>query len=459
MAKRKIDNSFAKNYAKFSKRFSLVKKSKIGKLKMMIVVAFLLGGFIAIFWGFKNNFYSDSGAAVAPGVICDKSGKSATIVLSDNYDAKFAFRYDKDMESWNGKCDTPEEGDICDDNAGSKHVVMTTPGKKSRYWAHKWNGSGPDWNSLIGPIEFACQAATSDTEPGVAMDNSLCGSADGKSITLGMMIDSRDSFMLINSAGQNYSLCSSYDPTFLLSSNNIDVGSGCATAKWSCSKSGVASRSECSARIINSAEICSTISITPTTPTNPGCMTYSLSSDFCLNGTIVDRYDENGCPYPTCSTTGSGGGSDGDGGSTGTAPGTAGKPASTSLCGSDNGKLLNSTPVNLCSSGEVPTISQGLATNIWKWSCHSGSKTANCVAYPKISVSGGIWFTANNQRVDGQCGSASGNTTTIKPATNLCSAGRDSGVIFSEGTWRWACLGYKGKTNASCQAKSSPGIL
>jgi hypothetical protein len=58
MRKRKIDQVVSENFAKLGKKFSLVKKGKIQKLKASILVAFALGTVVAIVWGFSSGQYS-----------------------------------------------------------------------------------------------------------------------------------------------------------------------------------------------------------------------------------------------------------------------------------------------------------------------------------------------------------------------------------------------------------------
>ena len=56
--------------------------------------------------------------------------------------------------------------------------------------------------------------------------------------------------------------------------------------------------------------------------------------------------------------------------------------------------------------------------------------------------------------VNGACGSASGQTFSTAPATNLCSAGTASSVSTPEyvGGWYWTCAGLNGGTSTHCTA-------
>ncbi|HEX8973968.1 MAG TPA: hypothetical protein VF817_00590 [Patescibacteria group bacterium] len=62
--KRKIDKLAEKHYAKLGKKFTLVKKGKLWKLKAFILIAFTLGSVIAIVWGFSSGNYNGSDAAM-----------------------------------------------------------------------------------------------------------------------------------------------------------------------------------------------------------------------------------------------------------------------------------------------------------------------------------------------------------------------------------------------------------
>jgi peptidoglycan/xylan/chitin deacetylase (PgdA/CDA1 family) len=53
--------------------------------------------------------------------------------------------------------------------------------------------------------------------------------------------------------------------------------------------------------------------------------------------------------------------------------------------------------------------------------------------------------------INGQCGSANGQSFTSAPTTNLCSSGTSSSITGS-GPWYWTCSGSNGGTKASCLA-------
>jgi hypothetical protein len=78
--KRKIDQVASKNYAKLGKKFTLIKRGKITKLKAFILVAFALGSVSAVVWGFSNGRYSGSSAStpsdVSAQTFCAKAGES-----------------------------------------------------------------------------------------------------------------------------------------------------------------------------------------------------------------------------------------------------------------------------------------------------------------------------------------------------------------------------------------------
>ena len=75
MAKRKIDRAVEKNYAKLGKKFTIIKRGEITRLKALVLIAFALGSVVAVVWGFKNNAYSDSAASNAS-TVCAKQGEA-----------------------------------------------------------------------------------------------------------------------------------------------------------------------------------------------------------------------------------------------------------------------------------------------------------------------------------------------------------------------------------------------
>lgn len=77
--------------------------------------------------------------------------------------------------------------------------------------------------------------------------------------------------------------------------------------------------------------------------------------------------------------------------------------------------------------------------------------TANSTA-SDLEVSGTV--VQGQTPVNGQCGSANGQTLSSAPSTNLCSVGTASAVTGS-GPWNWSCSGTGGGTTASCSANLS----
>lgn len=62
---------------------------------------------------------------------------------------------------------------------------------------------------------------------------------------------------------------------------------------------------------------------------------------------------------------------------------------------------------------------------------------------------------SGQQAVDGQCGSAAGQTYSTTPSSNLCSAGYASLVILTNAGYSWNCQGINGGSNQSCGAYHS----
>ncbi len=106
------------------------------------------------------------------------------------------------------------------------------------------------------------------------------------------------------------------------------------------------------------------------------------------------------------------------------------------ICGSANGVSVTTKPVaNLCSFGAATTVA---GTGPWTWTCTglNGGVDASCSAL---------------KMVNGTCGSVNGTAVTVKPTTNLCSAGTAT-VVAGTGPWTWSCTGINSGATAFCSA-------
>jgi len=121
------------------------------------------------------------------------------------------------------------------------------------------------------------------------------------------------------------------------------------------------------------------------------------------------------------------------------------------VCGSDAGKLIETTPVNLCDSGTAGTVS--FDGSKWSWDCISGVVSQSCRAY-----------LATTEPVDGTCGAWNGETfNTWPPLAELCEL-RTSLVIPSMvetiNGYTWTCSGINGGTSDYCYGnKTSPPLM
>ena len=121
------------------------------------------------------------------------------------------------------------------------------------------------------------------------------------------------------------------------------------------------------------------------------------------------------------------------------------KPPIPGECGSDNGKELNGTPVNLCSKGNPTSVT---GDGPWTWQClgigTGAPNSPQCSANP-IPV------------IPGRCGSSNGRTDfTSAPQTNLCDSGNLVGP-YGSGPWTWSCEGVNSSSRQDCTAGSPPG--
>lgn len=91
----------------------------------------------------------------------------------------------------------------------------------------------------------------------------------------------------------------------------------------------------------------------------------------------------------------------------------------------------------------------------------SASFSCNCSATENASRCQGITYTnscgntcsGTKIEADGVCGSATTQSWSNEPTTNLCNYGTVSGMTRVENSWKWICSGTCGGENVSCTAK------
>ncbi len=120
-------------------------------------------------------------------------------------------------------------------------------------------------------------------------------------------------------------------------------------------------------------------------------------------------------------------------------------------CGSDAGKLIYTTPSNLCDVGTAGTVS--FDGSKWNWDCIDGVVSQSCRAY-----------LATTEPVDGTCGAWDGETfNTWPPLEGLCEL-RTSLIVPSMvetiNGYTWTCSGINGGTSDYCSGnKTSPPLM
>jgi hypothetical protein len=239
-------------------------------------------------------------------------------------------------------------------------------------------GSGPwDWtcNGQNGGKTVQCSA-------GLLIDG-VCGPSHGQSLT----------------STPTTGLCASGTPTTV-------VGTG--PWVWSCNGQNGGANVNCEAdRLVNGACGVDNGSSLLSTPTN-----------LCSAG-IPSAVTGSGPWSWTC-----------DGQSGGTTASCSAQKMVNGACGSDNGKLLLSTPTQLCSAG-TPTGVSG--TGPWNWSCNgvNGGSNAPCLA---------------SYGANGQCGANKGECAV--GAASAVTADTSSGYF-----WRWTCGPVGAGSMANCEAE------
>ncbi|MFA5087173.1 MAG: PKD domain-containing protein [Candidatus Paceibacterota bacterium] len=112
------------------------------------------------------------------------------------------------------------------------------------------------------------------------------------------------------------------------------------------------------------------------------------------------------------------------------------------VCGSANGQSFVSAPTaNLCIVGTT-LGAQGLGP--WTWTCNGSNGGANvqCNANKTYSPT----------PINGQCGSANGQSFVSTPQVNLCNTGDPINFNSFSYSWTWNCSGQNGGSDVSCSA-------
>ena len=120
-------------------------------------------------------------------------------------------------------------------------------------------------------------------------------------------------------------------------------------------------------------------------------------------------------------------------------------------CGSDAGKLIYTTPDNLCDVGTSGTVS--FDGSKWNWDCIDGVVSQSCRAY-----------LATTEPVDGTCGAWDGETfNTWPPLEGLCelrSSLVSPSMVETINGYTWTCSGINGGTSDYCYGnKTSPPLM
>jgi hypothetical protein len=114
------------------------------------------------------------------------------------------------------------------------------------------------------------------------------------------------------------------------------------------------------------------------------------------------------------------------------------------VCGSDDGQILSTPPINFCFAGTQAYL-MNTATG-WEWECLgiNGGITAFCSAEEGLTADGGV------------CGSDDGQILSSAP-TNFCANGElsSSTYIATASGWSWDCVGTAGGSMSHCSATNS----
>lgn len=119
-------------------------------------------------------------------------------------------------------------------------------------------------------------------------------------------------------------------------------------------------------------------------------------------------------------------------------------------CGSDDGLLIETTPTNLCETGDSTTpIFDGTR---WDWECQSGVVSEVCRAYA-----------STDNPINGTCGIWDGLDFDIWPDTSeLCGISASlivPSMLETIDTYTWTCSGFNGGNSSYCSADKTTPII
>jgi hypothetical protein len=113
-------------------------------------------------------------------------------------------------------------------------------------------------------------------------------------------------------------------------------------------------------------------------------------------------------------------------------------------CGNSAGHSYSTPPSTyLCSSGTASSVTTNTST--YNWSCVGTGGSTSCQANRIIPV-------------NALCGSASGQTYSGSPTSNLCAPGTPGSVTTNPNTYDWTCYGSGGGSDLTCQANRTTEI-
>ncbi|TLY52615.1 MAG: hypothetical protein E6K53_03775 [Gammaproteobacteria bacterium] len=201
-------------------------------------------------------------------------------------------------------------------------------------------------------------------------------------------------------------------PTNLCSAGNQSVVSGGGHPwSWTCSGVNGGTNASCSATI-QTWTVSTTGSGSGGTISAPASGTVDNASSTTFTVTAAGGYSIASVTGDTCTPSVQSGSTYATGTVTANCTITATFTANpvNGVCGSDNGKILSSTPVNLCSAGNASAVS---GTGPWTWTCQgvNSGTTASCSAALAPVVTGSI-------HVLGTGGTAVNNGSTTPSVSN-----------------------------------------
>ncbi len=178
---------------------------------------------------------------------------------------------------------------------------------------------------------------------------------------------------------------------------------------------------------------------------------YSGSDWISLPFTIVD-------PNPTLTVSKSGYGTvSGTGincGTTCSASYALNTPVSLTALASDSNSTFTGWTGNCSGTGACNLVMDSAKSVSASFSCNCSAteNTSHCQGTTYINSCGNT-CSGTQIESDGVCGSATTQSWSNEPTTNLCSYGTDSGMTKVGNNWKWTCSGTCGGKNVSCTAR------